>query len=69
MQNRIAGPLAFIHIIDIFREAGQIDYTEVRAARRPPVRRGFAKIIETCPNEHTGKKIVFLDQLPTFGMG
>jgi len=26
MQNRITGPLAFIHIIDIFRETGQIDY-------------------------------------------
>src|SRR5947207_11502882 len=57
MDRRDIGPLALVHVITVFRETGEIDDTEVRAARRPlgavAVRCGLAEIIEARPDKLT----------------
>ena len=61
MQHRlIRTPLGLIHVVDILREAGQVDNAKVRAACRPTVRSRLTDIIEARPDVLSTDKVVVL---------
>ena len=49
MKYRSVSPLGLIEIIDILREAGQIDDSEIRASCRPSVWSRLSDVVKSCP--------------------
>jgi len=61
MQHRlIRTPLGLIHVVDILREAGQVDDAEVRAACRPTVGSRLTDVIEARPEVLSTDEVVVL---------
>ena len=61
MQHRLVRtPLGLIHIVDVLREASQVDNAKVRATCRPTVRSRLTDIIEARPDVLSTDKVVVL---------
>src|SRR3989442_182061 len=68
MQHRPGSPPRLVIIENVFRETAGIQRAEVRANARPPVGRGLAAIIESCPRKSTGDEWArIIDFPPSFG--
>ena len=64
VQDVFVRPLRLIHIINVLREARQVDDTKVGATRRPAVWRRLADIIEARPDILPADERIRLDQPP-----
>ena len=53
MEHGVRGQLRLVEIVNILREASQIDYAEVTAACGPAIRRRLADVVEASPYELT----------------
>ncbi len=59
-QHLVRTPVGLIHVVNILREASQVDNAKVRAACRPTVRSRLTDIIETRPDVLSADKVVVL---------
>ena len=51
VQHGLLRPLALVHIVAILGETCQVDDAEVAAAGRETIGRGFAYVVEACPDK------------------